>query len=325
LGLALVSSFRPELPLYWDELVWLAKARVAAGGWDALRARALDPAGDVIPAGYPLLYPSAAAWLVAFRGDRVTSGAAAFELVIAWTFVAVLATHRKRLAPLALGLLAATPLVWVHVRAVYADLPVGLLAATLALLVAARRAGAASLVAMVLAGLKDEGVAHVVAVVAATCAVRARRREPPGRVPALVLAAALATFLTWRALLYFGGVSARDHAFGVPAMSAVPALAGMLAAHLGDLLSWGALWALVAGASLALARPGRRYGLSSMLAAVLAAQSLVLAAAIVCGPEQVRSFALSGTLVGRLLIQLAPMGGLLVASVADETVSDMAP
>src|SRR5688572_674780 len=52
-----LASLRPAYPLYWDEFVWLGKARLAARGWSALRDLSLTPGADVIPSGYPLLYP----------------------------------------------------------------------------------------------------------------------------------------------------------------------------------------------------------------------------------------------------------------------------
>src|ERR1700677_1939011 len=62
-ALTLVVVCRPATPAYWDSFVWLAKARIESGGWGALRAAALDQSTNVVPSGYPLLWPLAASWL----------------------------------------------------------------------------------------------------------------------------------------------------------------------------------------------------------------------------------------------------------------------
>jgi len=65
-ALAAVAVLRPAMPMYWDDFVWLGKARIESGGLGHLRAAALDPDADVIPHGYPLLWPLAAS----SRGPR---------------------------------------------------------------------------------------------------------------------------------------------------------------------------------------------------------------------------------------------------------------
>lgn len=313
--LTALSAVRPAAtPLYWDEFVWLAKAKLAATGLSALRDATLSPEIEVVPSGYPVLYPTVSAWLSA--GRSVLAGAAALELLTVAAFVGLVAATRR--PPLTLLFVFGTPLVIVHLRGTYADLPIGLLATAMLLcLVAERpRAPAAATLAVVLVGLKDEGFAHVAAVAAAVGLVAALRRDR-SRLDgcAAALACGALPFVAWRVLLARHGVTDADHALGWPDLSQLDELAVALAAHVADLPSWGILWPLAA-AALALSATRRRDPARSSVALALAAQSLVLAIGVACGPGRVREFAFGGTLINRLLIQLAPTAGLLVALMA---------
>lgn len=324
---------RPGWPLYWDEFVWLAKARLAAvDGVAALRRLALSPGSEVIPPGYPIGYPAAAALLSggapgaggAGAGDpgRLLLGATAVELLtVALLFTVVAGRHarRPRALVVAAALLFATPLVVVHLRATYADLPVGALATALALLVDARRVPltAAAAVALALVGLKDEGFVHVGAV--ALGVALGRRRATFALRGAVVVAAAVAPVLVWRAVVAAHGVGDLHHRLALPPLASLGPLAAQLGAHAVDLASFGPLVAAFAGAALApMARRlvGRQGGVPAVArrAMVVALAQLALTvAAVALSPGRVHEFALSGTLFGRLLVQLAPSLALAAA------------
>ena len=311
-----VAAARPPDPLYWDSFVWLGKARLAARHVGALLGLSLTPGSPVIPAGYPILHAAATAWLggPSDAPAAVAAGAAAFKLLSLALFATALAGGGARRATVALAVLLATPLWLVHLRAAYVDLPLGLLAAALLLVVRdGRSLVGAAVIAVVLTGAKDEGFAHVVAV---TGVMLAGGDRPQRRDALAALGCAAATFALWHAALALHHVTP-DHALAAPA--AVAPLAAAIVVHLGDFLSWGALWPLaLAAIVVVIARRGRA-GDAVTGAAALAAQATLLAAAMVFGGERVRAFALAGTLINRLLVQLAPTAALLIAAVADPT------
>jgi hypothetical protein len=322
---------RPGWPLYWDEFVWLAKARLAAvDGVATLRRLALTPGSEVIPPGYPITYPAAAALFSGgaavggAAGDpgRLLLGAAAVELVTVALLFAVVAgrfARRPRALAVGAGLIFAAPLVVVHLRATYADLPVGALATALALLLDARRVPVAvpTAVALALVGLKDEGMVHVVAV-ALGVALGRRRGAWLARAGVLVLAAA-APVVVWRATVAAHGVGDLHHRLALPAWASLGPLLARLAAHAVDVASFGPLVAAFVGAALApvarrlLGRRGAVPGAARRALVVALAQLVLTVAAVGLSPGRVHEFALSGTLFGRLLVQLAPSLALAAA------------
>lgn len=298
-GFALVAWARPAVPLAWDEHVWLAKVRLGLG----LRAAALDPTADVIPRGYPILASLAEAALAMFRDDLGALVAGATALVVLAFALALTELPRERRVPLAIAL-ALVPLAWIHARSAYLDLVVGLLSlAVLAALLRAREGEtphAAILAAFLLAGVKDEGAAHVIAV-AVACALATGER----RAPALVAAAALVSAGTWRVLLALAGVDHGDHALEGAGLVDAPAIATEVVRGATDVLSWGATWPLALAASVVCVRRGDPRARAVVLA--LALSFAVLLTGILAGSERVRAFALDGTLVNRLLMQLLPL------------------
>ncbi|MBL9037357.1 MAG: hypothetical protein JNG84_02475, partial [Archangium sp.] len=164
--LAVLSALvlaRPSVPTGWDEFVWLAKARIEALGFSEGVRAALDPALRVGPAGYPPLWPLAVSWVglgVDALDAHVLAGSLLMLLSVASAAEAwwptLITSRRGRLLGLAVALSA--PLVWVHVRSTYLDLPLGLLAAATVGFLCTGRFGLASVVAVVMAGFKDEGL-----------------------------------------------------------------------------------------------------------------------------------------------------------------------
>jgi hypothetical protein len=340
--LALVVICRPAALVYWDSFVWLAKGRIESVGWGALRAASLDRSADVIPSGYPMFWPLASSWLS--MGGRtmeaLAAGAAAMTLVTLMLFLdAVASTFADRApstgangalydpprwAPLALALVGITPLVFVHLRSAYADLPVGLLAATCTLRLSRcidrpdGRSGDLALAAMAavgLAGLKDEGMAHVAALAIAVIVLQLRSRERLPLAPAMVvMAAAAIPFNGWRMILHAHNVIDADHRPSAPDFAAAGAVGRSVLQHLADTRSWGALWPIAfACAALVLGR-GKTFRSASRFAALaFVAEGGVLFAALLFGPDRVRVFAFEGTLINRLLIQLAPPAGVLLS------------
>jgi hypothetical protein len=348
-ALTLVVVCRPATPAYWDSFVWLAKARIESGGWGALRTAALDQTTDVVPSGYPLLWPLAASWLsMSGRSmEALAAGAAAMTLVTLMLFLDTAADTagvgrgaradagvggEPRWAALGLALVGVTPLVFVHLRSSYADLPVGLLAATctLRLVRSVERSGdapgdlsVAAMTAVALAGIKDEGMAHVVALVVALIVVKVWKLWEGQRLPLApgmaVLAAAAIPFNGWRLLLRSRGVIDADHSLSRPDLHAAGAIGRTVLAHLADTRSWGALWPIAfACAALVLARGSTFRAATRMATFAFLAEGVLLVSAIVCGPARVRVFAFEGTLVNRLLLQLAPAAGvMLMLALAD--------
>jgi hypothetical protein len=340
LALAVVAVLRPAVPMYWDAFVWLGKARIESTGLGGLRAAALDAGADVIPHGYPLLWPLEASWLsmLGKTAAALVAGAAAATMLALLLFLDAVAEafeggdvpvagfdKRPRWAfGGALALLLVTPMCWVHLRSAYADLPVGLLAATCTLRLGRCVEGSddqrsdltvALLAAAALAGTKDEGIGHVTAIVLATLAAQPRG----GRREALrwlsVLGSAAVVFVGWRALLDARHVVNTDHELSAPAhVGALGPLARVVLSSAADTRTWGALWPIAIGAVAAVLGRASSFRPATRLAAyALLGQAALLAAALVFGPERVRAFAFEGTLVNRLLVQLVPAVGALLA------------
>lgn len=336
-GWALAALARPLGPLYWDEFVWTTKAAIEArGGWGALKAAALVPGTEVFPSGYPLLWSLLPAWTVR-RADPIalTTGFQASKLLVMATFVGTAVT---RLAPdrrsllLAMGVTVTAPLLFVHARSTYADLPVGLLAASLLLSLSPPSQGPAwpatapVVLALVLVGFKDEGLAHVLAVTFAAAVASAVAHRPWATGATAVIRAALAAafaggaaFALWRLQLWEHGVADADHRLTAPAFGAVPAMFGLAIGEAVDLVTWGVLWPAVLAAVVWLAV--RTRGMAAdprehahLVLLALGGQVAILGAALICGPERVRAFALAGTVVNRLLVQLAPVATLVLAA-----------
>lgn len=298
LSLAVLVLARPWVPTEWDEFIWLGKARFASLGFSAGVQAALDPAQHLIPAGYPPLWPLAVGWLSLGR-DAVDAHVLGASLLVVLCAAVVLEAWRTELATLprwSWVLLAAAPLIWVHVRSTYVDLPVGLLG--LALLGQLLRGPGLPAVAFAicLAGFKDEGLAHAFA--ASAAAVLITRRSVLV-VPALV---ALITVAVWRTLVHFSGVPLFDHALGSPQWAEAPRLVQLAVLHATDFFSWGVFWALAVGVLFT------RQSASAPRAVrvMLLCNALFTLAALLMGPERVRVFAENGTLLNRLLVQLWP-------------------
>lgn len=312
IGFALLAALvlaRPWTPTQWDEFVWIAKARLESIGFGFGVRAALEPSMGVIPAGYPPLWPASIGWLSLHVDDidaDVLSGSL-LMLASAATLIEVWRAERRD-SWLLLAVAFASPLIWVHLRSTYVDLPVGLLSA--ALVVTLLRDGErppflAVLLGVVLAAFKDEGLLHVLSATVAALTVRSwrswRLMLPAG--------AALLAAGAWRLLLSLHAVADRDHAVGAPAFGEAGHVLKLLALHLFDLHSWGVFWAF-ALAALALAKTELARGLRLALLGLFA----VTFCALLLGPERVRVFAENGTLLNRLLLQLWPTAALLIAS-----------
>jgi hypothetical protein len=321
--LALVAFTRPAAPIYWDEFVWLWKSRVEQDSWGALRAAALDPHAGVFPRGYPLFWSWLVAWLTSpFDRAPLTAAAALVTLAAAASWLGLVreaARARESGAVLAVGVstvaLLVTPMALVHIRSAYLDLTVGLLAASIALALAPSREtteratpiAPAIVLAIVLAGMKDEGMAHVLGIVfaAAICTLPDRARGAWR--PALVLGAAAIPFATWRWLLAHGGITEVEHHLGTCAFASTPPLAVALVRHGLRIETWGALWPIAFGAGCAaFANRETRRGPAAALALTAASQLVLVFAGITCGPESTREFAFDGSLLNRALLQIAP-------------------
>lgn len=315
-GLVALVLARPWVPTFWDELVWLGKARFESLGFGQGVAAALDPASKLIPSGYPPLWPAAVGWLSLGR-DALDAHVLGASVLVVLSLACALEAWWPRLQGQrwwVLMVLAATPLVWVHLRATYVDLPVGLFgAAFLGRLLAAaeapsRRAGVEVFaLALVLAGIKDEGLAHVVAATLGVLATKPQRGSWRLGLPAAV---ALAVVVLWRALCAWNGVSNVDHALHAPYWPWVPTLLKLLALHASDVGSWGVFWAVALAALVRAPSSPHARAVRVMLAANFA----FTAVALVCGPERVRVFAENGTLLNRVLLQVWPVAAIAVVS-----------
>jgi hypothetical protein len=219
------------------------------------------------------------------------------------------------------------PFVFVHLRSVYVDLPVGLLIAALAalLVVPASRSSAVvvAVVAAALASAKDEGFVHV-AVVATVAMVPALRARRASRLlsPLAAWVGAAVPFLAWRILLVEHGATDPDHGLGMPDLATVTPLLRIFASHALDLRSWGLFWPIAVGVVLSeVTRRDARGGAARLFATMLACDVAAVFVGLTACPERVHEFAEAGTLVGRLLLQEAPLAILMVAEVVDVRVA----
>lgn len=302
--LALVVLARPFIPTEWDEFVWLGKARFESLGFGAGVTAALDPAQNVIPAGYPPLWPSIVGWISLGHDALSTHVLAASLLVLLCAFTALESLSLDTPRPWVVIVLLSAPLVWVHARSTYVDLPVGLLGLAFFSHLRARSLFAAGVLAVVLAGIKDEGLAQVLAATAAVLFLegfRAWRFVLPA-------VAALTSMLTWRWLVHLHGIRLFDHALGLPEWGWLPSLFRLFALHATDVFSWGVFWGVVVAMLVTPSADKQLRALKVMLVLLFAFSS----AALLLGPERVRVFAENGTLLNRLLLQLWPSAALLV-------------
>ena len=193
----------------------------------------------------------------------------------------------------------------VHLRATYVDLPWASGSGCLGLLRSPERPPLlASVLAVVLASFKDEGLVQVLAATGAALLVHWLRQWR------LVMPASMAllTMAVWRFLVHSHQVSVVDHALGSPQWDWAPRLLQLAALHASDLFSWGAFWAVTVGVLVVPAKdPATRASRAMLLFLALFA-----AVGLLCGPERVRAFVENGTLLNRLLLQLWPCAALLV-------------
>ena len=309
-AVVVVVFLRPMTPTFWDEFVWLGKARLEYFSFGGSVSAALDPRAHLLPPGYPTLWPAAAAWF-ALRADDLaclTAGASAFVALAATTFLAAAARTvppmTRRDAVVAASLVLAAPLVLVHARSVYVDLPLGLLGA--ALLLTFTREGASSTQAAVLAlltvSLKDEGLAHLACAVVGAVIVG----RPGPRLSRAVLAAAAVgalTFATWQLRVSFADIP-REHAGFAPHFAWILPFLPRALAHATEVMSWGVFWPAV----LVVAGFAYREAAVRSAATALLLHAAFVATMLVLGPPRVRAFAEAGTLLGRVLVQLWPLG-----------------
>ncbi len=312
IGFAALSALvlaRPWVPTQWDEFVWIAKARLETLGFGGGVRAALDASMHVLPAGYPPLWPASMGWLSLHHDDveaDVLSGSLLMLICVA-TLIEV--WREEHVSLVGLAVLFASPLIWVHLRSTYVDLPVGLLSAALAVCLVRgheRPPFVAVLLGVVLAAFKDEGLLHVFAATGAALLMHGVRKW---RLSLPAVAAVTAT-LIWRGLLRSHEVVGFDHSVGSPAWAEAPRLAELLTLHLFDLHSWGVFWALTVAAMVVAGNSPMARGLRLTLLGLFA----VTFFALLAGPERVRVFAENGTLLNRLLLQLWPTAALLVFS-----------
>ncbi len=294
---------RPWTPLFWDEFIWLAKARLGFGSLSGVVDASLDPTLHLIPPGYVPLWPAAVSWL-SLGVDTLSAHTAAASLLVFACFLAALEAwwpvlHRAGRWTVLLAL--ATPLALVHFRSTYVDLPVGFLGAALLGHFARGRFGLSTLgLAVTLAGFKDEGFTHVLAATLGAMVLslpmpRWRRLGP--------LAAALCVVIVWRVKLSLSGVVAADHALSAPAFAWLVTFLKLLVLHASDLFTWGLTWAVVL-AVVTLRPPSHE---ARAVRVMLLANLVLLTGALLVGPERVRVFAENGTLLNRALLQSWPL------------------
>jgi hypothetical protein len=319
---------RASTPCFWDAFVWLAKARYAAGGLGGLIAGGLGSRRPpFIPGGYPLFEPLSVALLASFssRPESVVAGAIGLEVLMTVLFLCTIASdpqstpsaRARRLAAVTLVLLA-SPLVLVHLRSSYVDLPLGLLVASLAALLPRQGTGVAcAIIGVAAASLKDEGMVHVAAISLAGALYGLRC----GRDAALVRralscgVAAAAVTAGWHLRLSSSGITNADHALSLPDWQRVLPLARASLAHMLELRSWGALWMVGVGAAVAGWLTPRSVPRDVMwFALLLTLDASALFIALLATPGRVMEFVMGGTLLNRLGMQLAPCAALLVAA-----------
>jgi hypothetical protein len=314
LFVALVA--RPLVPTSWDEFVWLGKARFESEGFGAGVRAALEPHAHLMPPGYPTLWPAASGWLALGADDlaALTAGATVVVFLAFVTFGERLLAGRTFAASgatrfLGVSLVIAAPLVIVHARTTYVDLPLGLLGAALFLELAAATpspAVAASL-AVILVGLKDEGAAHLLASLLGALAARAPSATKRSHALAFAALAGVLTLVTWQALVSAHGIG-RDHGGFTPNLRWALALPLLVAKHAFEITSWGFFWP----AALAAAFVAHREARARAVLVALAINLACVVAMLVVGPPRVRAFAENGTLLNRVLVQLWPLAVALV-------------
>ena len=325
--LAAMLIDRPSTPCFWDAFVWLAKARYAAGGLGALVKGGLHTTlPPFSPSGYPLLEPLSVSLLAGFspRPESVVAGAIGLEILATMLFLCAIAEDERlspecratRLATVAVVLLA-SPLVFIHLRSSYVDLPLGLLVGALAVLLRRPNAGVASaVVAIAAVALKDEGMVHVAAITlvgAIYGQIRDRDDAVVRRSIACGLSAATVV-AAWHLRLSVSGMASADHALSLPEWNRLPALAGAVLAHMFEFRSWGALGVLgVGGMAAVIIKPRSTSRDAVWFAILLFVDGVVLFAALLATPGRVMEFATEGTLLNRLAMQLSPLAALLIA------------
>jgi hypothetical protein len=314
---SLVVLARPWVPTWWDEFVWLGKARFESLGLGRGVLAALDPTQHVIPAGYPPLWPSLVGWISLGQDSLSAHVLAATLLVLLCAATALESMSVERPRMLVVAVLVAAPLVWAHARSTYVDLPVGMLGLAIAGLLLSPQDRApllASVIAVALTGFKDEGLAQVLAATVAAMVVQGFRKWRL----AVPLFLAAVTMGIWRWLVHDNGVPLFDHALGMPDWRWIPKFFGLLGMHASDVFSWGVFWAVTLGVALRPTRDPTVRAMRVMLLLLLA----FTAVALLAGPERVRVFAENGTLLNRLLLQLWPCAAVLVMSALSPPVVD---
>jgi hypothetical protein len=169
-------------------------------------------------------------------------------------------------------------------------------------------------------GMKDEGFAHVLAV----CLVMlvfsmAYRQRLAATVAVGTSVMAGLVFAAWRLEIHRHGVVDKDHTLGLPDWNRIPLVLDALVHHGSDSFSWGIFWAVVSGVILGvLALLLRRRCPRRLLvvSCIFLAQAGVLLAGVVAGPPRVLAFAMGGTLLNRLLVQLVPTAMVLLTLAA---------
>lgn len=304
--LAVVILARPWVPTMWDEFVWLSKSRLEALGFATGTHAALDLTQHLVPQGYPPLWATIVGWL-SLGIDSLESDVTGGSIIVLLSAATAMEAWWERLRSTPRWLLAgllATPMLWVHARSTYVDLPIGLLGLALLGHLIAGEFAVATVLAVMLSGLKDEGLAHVMAVSIGVFWVSSPRQLKLLAVPiAGVLTAGL-----WRVLTHLHGVVNEDHALTAPLWRWLPELGRLTMLHASDLATWGVFWS-VALTSLLIA-PGIESIRALRWALVL--NFIFTSVALLCGPEQVRVFAENGTLLNRLLMQWWPYAAALV-------------
>jgi hypothetical protein len=318
---------RASTPYFWDAFVWLAKARYATGGLEELIKEALHTTlPPFIPSGYPLLEPLIVALLSGLSPSpaSVVAGAVGLEILTTLLFLCAIAddegiaprARATRLATVAV-LLLSSPLVLVHLRSSYVDLPLGLLVGAFAVLLLRPGGGvAAAVVAVATAALKDEGMVHVVSITLVAVAYGWSQRRDDALVRRAITSgiSAAGVMAAWHLRLSTSGIVNADHALSLLHWDRAPALARAVLEHSLEIDSWGALAVLAVGGTIAVAtNPRSAPRDAAWFATLLLVDAVVLFVALLATPERVMEFAMNGTLLNRLAVQLAPLTALMVA------------